>query len=70
MEYNPDGLKALTSGNQNNYKPLELKIEWAAKISSEMDVKNNDSPSFLCFRDGVRKLAKYVAPSYSYHDDS
>jgi hypothetical protein len=59
----PGGSKVLTSKNKRNYKPLDLKIEWAAKISPEMEIENNNSPSFQCFCKGVRKLAKYNSPN-------
>jgi hypothetical protein len=66
----PGGLKALISKNKRSYKPLDLKKEWAAKISPEMDIDNNVSPSFQCFCKGVRKLAKNAASIHSPNNES
>ena len=33
------------------------KSEWARRIPPHMDVENNESPSFRCFRDGLRNLS-------------
>jgi len=55
----PGGLKKLTRGKKSNSYVLAQKIEWAAKISPAMDVENNLSPSFQCFRDGIRTLAAH-----------
>ncbi|MGL6226932.1 MAG: DUF4276 family protein [Thermoguttaceae bacterium] len=53
----PGGCKALTANGRRAYSCLKEKRVWAAKIPPEMDVENNLSPSFQCFRDGIRKLA-------------
>ena len=34
------------------------KFQWAENITPHMDVDNNKSPSFVYFRDTLRKLAK------------
>lgn len=34
---------------------LEEKQKWAKQIAPNMNVEQNGSPSFLCFRDGLRK---------------
>jgi hypothetical protein len=36
--------------------PGQLKHEWVERIGPQMDVENNQSPSFRKFRDGLRRL--------------
>lgn len=36
--------------------PGQAKSEWARRIVPHMDVEANQSPSFVAFRDGIRKL--------------
>jgi hypothetical protein len=51
------GSKALS---KQIYRQIgNLKCEWAENISPNMDVENNESPSFQYFRDKIRKLVKY-----------
>ncbi|HBT77153.1 MAG TPA: hypothetical protein DEB39_09555 [Planctomycetaceae bacterium] len=59
----PGGVKKLTAGGKRNSQALEQKVKWAAALAPEMDVENNRSPSFQCFRDGIRTLASHpLAP--------
>ena len=42
---------------------LGQKRKWARNICHHMDVDNNESPSFCCFRDGIRNMiAKHEQP--------
>ncbi len=50
----PGGLKALEQYGKRSIKILSQKVEWAKKIAPKMNVENNLSPSFCCFRDGLR----------------
>ena len=36
---------------------LQQKKLWAKNIVPKMDIERNKSPSFMCFRDGIRRLA-------------
>lgn len=36
--------------------PGQIKLEWAQRIASHMDVERNVSPSLCKFRDGIRRL--------------
>jgi len=59
----PGGLKKLTLGKKTNSYVLAQKVKWAASIAPEMNVENNMSTSFQCFRDGIRTLANHpLAP--------
>lgn len=51
----PGGMKSLSRlGKQ---ECLKNKRFWARDIAPRMDIDNNRSPSFQCFRDGIRSLA-------------
>lgn len=53
----PGGVSALKSVvGPRSPKVLEQKVNWAKKIAPYMDVESNRSPSFQCFRDGLRKF--------------
>jgi len=54
----PGGLAKLMGGGKRSLRILEQKKRWTVQIVPYMDVENNQSPSFRCFRDGIRKLAK------------
>ncbi|MBF0177427.1 MAG: DUF4276 family protein [Magnetococcales bacterium] len=45
-------------GSVKKRSPLTLKHKhiWAKNIAPKMDVENNASPSFTCFRDGLRRF--------------
>lgn len=49
------GFKNLISSGKRSPRVLETKRKWAATIAPEMDIENNRSPSFCCFRDGIRR---------------
>jgi hypothetical protein len=51
----PGGADALK--RRGRHAPLEAKGRWAGAIPPRMDVERNASPSFRCFRDGLRRLA-------------
>ena len=56
-------MDAISPGFRNNIngsrsqRILGKKVEFAKKISSHMNVEKNQSPSFKCFCDGIRKFA-------------
>lgn len=51
----PGGSKIL---KQKTYQEIgRIKSEWAEKIAPYIDIEVNLSPSFHCFRDGIRRLA-------------
>lgn len=52
----PGGMAALVSKGKRSRVVLEQKIKWARKITPLMDVEKNISPSFVSFRDGLRKI--------------
>ncbi len=52
----PGGLNALRSHGKRSVRILEQKRLWAKEICPQMDVENNQSPSFQCFRDGLRGI--------------
>ncbi|MDM8535363.1 DUF4276 family protein [Desulfobacterales bacterium HSG17] len=53
----PGGLKALEDYGRRSVRILGEKRKWAALIAPNMNVEENKSQSFCCFRDGIRKLA-------------
>jgi hypothetical protein len=53
------GINELHNLGKRSRRILEEKRLWAAKIAPHMDIDNNNSPSFRCFRDGIKKLALY-----------
>jgi len=53
----PNGLVNLNKNGKRSVLVLEEKKKWTKAISPYMDVDNNLSPSFCCFRDGIRTLA-------------
>lgn len=52
----PGGLNVLVQHGKRSVKILEQKRVWASQICPYMDVENNHSPSFRCFRDGMRRM--------------
>lgn len=52
----PGGLRALK--RQGTIRSLQQKRIWARDITPAMDIERNQSPSFQCFRDGVRRLVE------------
>jgi hypothetical protein len=42
----------------------QRKIDWAKKIGAYMDVRNNASPSFNCFKLKLEELADKAAPEF------
>ncbi|MDM8547506.1 DUF4276 family protein [Candidatus Venteria ishoeyi] len=52
----PGGLKSLQHYGKRSIRILEEKRKWAAKIAPHMNVEKNKSPSFCCFRDGLRRF--------------
>lgn len=58
----PGGLSALQSYGKRSVRVLEEKRKWAAAIAPKMNVEQNSSPSFCCFRNGLRKLASPPPP--------
>jgi hypothetical protein len=53
----PGGLNSLGQHGKRSVKILEQKRVWAKEICPHMDVENNHSHSFQCFRDGIRRMA-------------
>ncbi len=54
---NEKDVQVLIENSRRSRRLLEVKVNWAKKISPFMDVEHNQSPSFIAFRDGLRKLA-------------
>ena len=52
----PGGLNALGKHEKRSIRILEQKKTWAKEICPLMDVENNKSASFQCFRDGLRRM--------------
>jgi len=50
------GLDALTSKGKRSPLVLQEKVNWAKNICPHLDVEHNQSPSFCCFRDGLRQM--------------
>jgi hypothetical protein len=55
----PNGSKGLK--NEAYFEIGRLKSEWAKKIGKNMNVKNNISPSFICFRKKLEELSGIMA---------
>lgn len=53
----PGGINTLESFGRRSVRILEEKRKWAVAIAPNMNVEENNSPSFCCFRDGLRRLA-------------
>ncbi|MDD2724399.1 MAG: DUF4276 family protein [Methylovulum sp.] len=51
------GIDALLLKNKRSPLVLEEKRKWAKEISRHLNVDQNQSPSFCCFRDGLRRMA-------------
>lgn len=47
----------ILASKRRSTRLLEAKVQWAKKITPLMDIEQNLSPSFVVFRDGVRRLA-------------
>jgi len=56
----PGGLKGIEKHGRRSVRILDQKRVWAKEICPHMDVENNCSPSFICFRDGIRKMANRI----------
>ena len=52
----PGGVRELQSYGKRSVRILEEKRKWAAAIAPNMNVEKNNSRSFCCFRDGLRRL--------------
>ncbi|MBU0991937.1 MAG: DUF4276 family protein [Proteobacteria bacterium] len=52
----PGGLRAIKRHGKRSPLVLKQKRVWAKEICPYMDVERNQSPSFRCFRDGLRKF--------------
>lgn len=52
----PGGLNELLTKGKRSPLVREEKVKWAKTISPLMNVEQNLSPSFCCFRDGLRRL--------------
>jgi Domain of unknown function (DUF4276) len=50
------GLEALLLKNKRSPLVLEEKRKWAKQICPFLNIEQNRSPSFRCFRDGLRKM--------------
>jgi hypothetical protein len=50
---NSGGLAKLQSFGKRSVRILEEKRKWAAKIAPNMDIENNNSASFNCFKNGI-----------------
>jgi hypothetical protein len=53
----PGGIAELRKHGRRSKQHLKQKQSWAKEISPRLDIENNLSPSFQCFRDGIRKMA-------------
>lgn len=53
----PGGVRELHKYGKRSVRILGEKRKWAAAIAPKMNVEENKSPSFCCFRDGLRRLA-------------
>lgn len=53
----PGGLRELHAKGKRSPLVREEKVKWAKTITPHMDVEQNQSPSFSCFRDGLRRLS-------------
>ncbi len=53
--YNPSFQKLLAT-NKRSQLVIEEKVKWARMIAPNMNVEENLSPSFICFRDGLRRF--------------
>lgn len=53
----PGGLAALGQHGKRSVRILEQKRIWAKEICPRLDVQTNQSPSFIAFRDGVRRMS-------------
>lgn len=53
----PGGLSALHAKGKRSPLVREEKVKWAKMIASFMNVEQNLSPSFCCFRDGLRRVS-------------
>lgn len=53
----PGGLSELLAKGKRSPLVREEKVKWAKTITPHMDVEQNQSPSFSCFRDGLRRAS-------------
>ncbi|MEO5377815.1 MAG: DUF4276 family protein [Magnetococcus sp. DMHC-6] len=54
----PEGRMALCSSGKRSSLVLAQKLKWTKAIAPKMDVERNTSPSFKCFRDGLRNAIR------------
>ena len=54
---NDKEVQALLAVNRRSQRLLAAKKQWAIDVTPLMDIEQNLSPSFVVFRDGVRRLA-------------
>jgi hypothetical protein len=53
----PGGLNALHAKGKRSSVVLQEKANWTKNICPHLNVEKNQSPSFCCFRDGLRRMA-------------
>ncbi len=53
----PGGLDALHAKGKRSSLVLQEKANWTKNICPHLNVEQNQSPSFLCFREGLRRMA-------------
>lgn len=53
----PGGLNALHTNGKRSKPVLQEKANWTKNICPHLNVEQNQSPSFLCFREGLRRMA-------------
>lgn len=54
---NDKEMQEILASNRRSTRLLEAKVQWAKRVTPLMDIEQNLSPSFVVFRDGVRRLA-------------
>ncbi|MUP38444.1 DUF4276 family protein [Labilibaculum euxinus] len=54
----PGGFAKLNSFGKRSIRILEEKRKWAAKIAPNMNIENNESASFNCFKEGILNSIK------------
>jgi hypothetical protein len=52
----PGGLDTLLAKGKRSPLVLEEKLKWTRTICRYLNVEHNKSPSFCCFRDGLRRM--------------
>ena len=54
---NDKEMQDILASKRRSTRLLEAKVQWAKRVTPLMDIEQNLSPSFIVFRDGVRRLA-------------